>query len=314
MTAKNFLLALLCFFTVPLTAQLKLITCSSEQNSDRSISIYADSRAEGEYTLKIIFTALSGYTTNVNSDMALITAYRGRREIVRLSPSKAATTFALNYRYQYFAGNSLRKKPDSTFAYLLPANEGAGLRISKVSSIAESIGQKPADELFSTGFVYQKTDTICAARAGTIYELFDGMKEGEKSTEFYKKDRNHIRVQQKDGTLASYAVLAPIQLLVSPGENVLPGQPLAVFNKESEKYTVLFSVYYLDEKRLLADRTGDAILTSTASPYLHLPAVFFQPETGKADVLLLNKRYTAIHPKELVALELSKKEKKKLGL
>ncbi|MES2004655.1 MAG: hypothetical protein V4450_09040 [Bacteroidota bacterium] len=313
-TAKSFLLALLCLCVIRLTAQEGLITCSSEQNTDRSISIYADSKAEGEYTVKLIFTNLMGYTTTVNTDIALITVYRGRREIARLTPSKTASSFALNYRYSYFPGSSLRKRPDSTFRYLLPANIGANLRISMVSSIAETIGQKPADALLATGFMYQKTDTICAARAGMVYEAIDAVKEGEKGSEFYKSERNRIRIQQKDGTLATYSILAPIQLLVAPGETVVPGQPLAVFNKESEKYTVLFSVYYLDEKRLLADRTGDVPPAGAPIPYLYLPVFFYQPETDKGGLLLLNRRYTATHPKEIIGLELSKKDKKKLGL
>ena len=118
-------------------------------------------------------------------------------------------------------------------------------------------------------------DTICAARAGTVYDCSDEAKDGEKGNQYYSKNnRNKIGIQHKDGSMAHYSILAPIQLLVEAGDNVIPGQPLAVFNKESEKYTVLFSVNYLDEKRITVDVNNNDPQMPVASPYLYLPAFF----------------------------------------
>jgi hypothetical protein len=318
MRIQNILAVLFSLFLVPAFSQPMLITCSNERNQDNSISIYADSHAQGEYTVKLIFSALVGYTTSstVNSsNISVATVYRGRREIMRLTPVKSANSYALQYRFQYFPGTAQRKKPDTSFTYLLPGNEGIPLRILKVSSIVETIGQKVTDDFSATGFIYRLGDTICAARAGTVYDCSDEAREGEKGAQFYSKTgRNKIYIQHKDGTLAHYSVLAPIQLLVAAGDNVVPGQPLAVFHKESEKYHVLFSVMYLDEKKAMTDNTTTDALTPAPSPYLHVHTLFYIDENNKSVMPELNRQYTSAHPKELIGTELSKKDKKKLGL
>lgn len=247
----NALFLFLCFNISASLAQDVSITCTSERNADNSISVYADSRCYGEYTLKLTFTSLLGYSTtaNLHSGVALATVTSGRKEIMKLTPDKSAQTYSLQYRYQYFPGKSMYRVPDSSFVYLMPSNAGNHLKISKVSSLSERFGTKQTDNFYGTGFIYQPDDTICAARAGTIYYCDNKVKEGEDATTYFRSGRNRIGIQHKDGTLGDYTMLAPIQLLVSAGEDVYPGQPLAVFNKKSEKYIVLFSTYYLDEKK-----------------------------------------------------------------
>jgi hypothetical protein len=46
--------------------------------------------------------------------------------------------------------------------------------------------------------------------------------------------------------------------------------------------------------------------------YINLPMHFFTGENGIA--VQANRAYTVTHPREIIAAELSKKEKKKLGL
>jgi hypothetical protein len=303
--------------------QQRLITCSSERNSDNSLSIYADAQISGEYTLKFTFTAFQGYTASLMStyhsgasEIGLVTVFRGRREVARLTPVKNASMYALNYMYTYYPGTTVRKAPDSTFVYLIPGTDGSRLRVSGVTYIGERFGQKSQENFSAIGFIYKMGDTICASRAGTVYDCSDAIKEGEKGSEWYKRDRNRIHIQQKDGTLANYSILSPIQLLVAPGDYVVPGQPLAVFNKTSEKYHVLFSVYYLDEKKTLVDNTNSN-WEKLPSAYTYLSTAFYidpADRAGSPAGLQIHKEYITAHPKEIVATELSKKDKKKLGL
>lgn len=309
------LLLVLCILPCLFThAQERLITCTTEQNSDRSISIYADSRAEGEYTVKLSFNNLSGYRSNTDAGGALITVYKGRREIVRLTPDKNASSFSYNYRYSYFSGAAQRKRPDTSTSYLLPASEGVQLRISGVSLLAKDLGQKVTDEFYSTGFQYHSGDTICAARAGTVSLVNDAVKEGETASQVYRRERNSIEIQQRDGTIARYQFRAPIQTLVSAGETVLPGQAIAVFNKPGENYSLLFSVSYLDEKRALAEPNSNDLNAPANHPYISMPIYFYASDTEKFSRLPVGMLYVSKHPKELVAAEFTKKEKKKLGL
>jgi hypothetical protein len=292
-------------------SQQRLIVCNSEQNPDKSISIYAESQAFGEYTVKLVFTSLSGYTSTVNTDVALITVPRGRTQIAKLTPDRSAAMYSMNFTSQYFPGVALRKAPDSLFAHLLPGTEGKEMMVSKVRSLSEAIGKQSPEDYYATGFQYQLGDTICATRAGVIYETSDEVNEGEKKNQFFKSQRNRIGLQHKDGTIGQYSILSPIKLLVNPGDNVIPGQPLAVFNKPGEKYTMLFSVIYLNEKKAYANSNFGASQATT--PFNTVAVNFYDSENKKGILLASNNRYLIVHPKEIIGLELSKKDKKKLG-
>jgi hypothetical protein len=296
---------------------IRVINCSVEKNaSDNSYSIYAESTAFAPYTVKLIFSTLKGYwATPILNDMALATVNKGRQQILRLVPEKGSPIYSFNYHFQYFPGKASRRPPfDSSFLYLIPATPGNTIRVSLVNNMRDRLGQKDETGFSGTGFHYHFGDTICAARAGTVYECYDEVKEGEKNNEVYKADRNRIGIEHKDGSIAQYSIRAPITLLVEPGDEVVPGQPLAIFSKESDKMEVMFSVYYLDEKKIMADNNT---MPTTQIPNFHvyLPTSFYTGEGGVTNPsLMLNKTFIVSHAKKIIGEELSKKEKKKLGL
>ena len=61
----------------------------------------------------------------------------------------------MNFTSQYFPGVALRKKPDTTFAYLLPGADTKEVRIIQVGSLWETLGKKSPEEAYSYGFQYQ---------------------------------------------------------------------------------------------------------------------------------------------------------------
>ncbi|HMH23306.1 MAG TPA: hypothetical protein VK563_16085 [Puia sp.] len=304
--------ALFLFFHQRVLSQEGLITCSSERSADNSFIIYSDSRAFVDYTVKLNFNTLTGYTTSLPTGFFFRTVTRGRTEVMKLTPrvnSNGSRMF--NYTYRYFPGRAFSRPPDTNFVYLMPSTSGNALRIAKVSSLEERLGQKRTDEFHATGFTYKQGDTICASRAGIVYIATDDDKEGEKKQQAYTDKRNRIAIEHRDGTLGHYSILAPVQLLIAPGDWVIPGQPLAIFNKESDKYQVFMSVTWLDQRRL-TDEKVDA----SAKPlpfFLEVPVLFYTGENDK-EPLQIHKTYTVGHPKEVIGAELTKKEKKKLGL
>ncbi|MES2328535.1 MAG: peptidoglycan DD-metalloendopeptidase family protein [Bacteroidota bacterium] len=312
MRYQNILRILLLLSAVPCFGQNKLITCRSEKNSDNTISIYADCEVTGEYTAKLTFTELEGFNSTVNiiSNVALVTVRRGHTEILKLTPMQSAIRRAIHYKYAIYPGRVLHRSPDTSFTYLLPASSGVSLRILKVNTLQEFTGKKPPDDFGAVDFIYKKGDTICAARAGTIYDFDDEITVGEKKNNLYTKERNRIFIQHKDGTLAHYTMLAPIEIFVSAGDEVIPGQPLAVFSKESDKYHLLFSVAYLDERKAAVNYINDN--TPRPTFYHYVPVTFVTNETT-TDHLEPGKKYTAEQPKEVIGAEMSKKDKKKLG-
>ena len=309
-------LLILCFsFMITATAQESLVTITSERNTDNSVSIYADSRINGDYTLKITFPTLTGYKgNNVYNDIAVVTITRGKREVVKLVPDKLSPSYSFFYQHTYFPGIAQRRAPaDSNFQYLLPGTKDNVIRISRVSNIGDMLKLKNPNEYAGIGFVYAAGDTICAARAGTVYSCADDVVKDEKGALVYTSKRNHINIQQKDGTLANYAVRAPIKLLIAAGDNVIPGQPIAVFTSQSEHYEVLFSVSYLDEKAVMVNTQNAGAITPVY--YHYVSPVFCVGEDGHTSNLsVVNQTFKVGYPKELIGVELSKKDKKKLGL
>ncbi len=297
-------------------SQTSLVTCTTERNSDNSITLYADSRIFGDYTLKLTFPTLIGYKASgisVLNDQAVTTITKGKREVAKLTPDKMAASFSFSYRYLYIPGMALKRPPaDTSFPYLLPGSAGNTLRVLKVVNISETIGVKPQSDYFATGFDYHLGDTICAARAGIVYVCNDDVKDGEKGSEVFKSERNRIGIQQKDGTLAHYAMRAPIQLLITPGDEVIAGQPIAIFTKASEHYTVMFSVSYLDEKLLLNDRNNDPSIGKGYTKYLQ-PVFCNSYDGGPSPALMTNTNFIVTHPKQVISAEMSKREKKKYG-
>jgi hypothetical protein len=121
----------------------------------------------------------------------------------------------------------------------------------------------------------------------------------------FTDSRNKIYIQHKDGTLGYYSILSPIKSLVQNGDFVIPGQPIAIFNKLSNKYSMLFSVYYLDEEKIRVDMPKDV--------YNALPIFYYLNENALSTKLVENQKYDSKITPAIIAEELNKREKKKYG-
>lgn len=292
-------------------AQPRTVTLTAINNPNRTISLYADNISTIDYTIKLALN-LKGYTADLNNN-SMVRVSPGRTKIATLSPALGSVNdFSATFRFGYasYPGLSFRKKPDADILYLIPATQGNNLRISAATDMAET-PDKESRKIPSTVFVYKPGDTICAARAGRIYEASDAVKDGENTSMAHHHNHNRMAMEHKDGTISSYAMVAPIRLLAAIGDDVIPGQPLAVFEKGSNTYTLQFTVFYIDEKKALVhDHTAE---TKTVSPFEYINPVFY---TGAKDAgsLLIDQVYTVVYDKEIIAKELNKKEKKKLGI
>jgi len=309
MSPKTILFTLFSFTCIYSSAQ-RLISFKTETNPDRTVSIYANSQAYGEYTARISFISLNGFTTRsmTTQDIAIVRVNRGNAEIMKFTRENSFTGPSLQYKTQYFPGRSFRKMPDTTFEYLIPSNAGNQLRVTGVSSTISQLSQKINSEYRGTAFACKLSDTICAARAGMVFMCSDTAMEAEKKETAFRSGRNRVEIQHRDGTLGIYGISAPIKLLVSPGDDVIPGQPLAVFNTESEKYRLYFSLCYLDEEKLIND-----IGFNNNLYYVYMPACFYGSENERSGNLQVGKEYTVQHPAVIVSSEMTKREKKKFG-
>jgi hypothetical protein len=284
-------------------AQSNLITLSNETNPiDGVITINAQSVATGTYTLKIKINA-NGFTNNYTSPFSK-TITQGTSQICKLTPDKSASMRGLGYNYTYFAGSAFRKPPTNFPHYILPISNGKTTKASSTIDLSAVLNDKINNLKTGQGFYFEKGDTICAARAGQIFNINDQVKQGEGRETLYASERNQIQIQHGDGTIAYYTMLAPIKCLVENGNRVIPGQPIAVFNSTSTRYTLLLSINYLDESKLNTDYPKDV--------YTPLPLYFYLNENSQSTQLIDGQKYEATRSLNIITEELSKREKKRL--
>ena len=236
-----------------------ILYCQSRPISLRTVtinnlesSIEAMNTSYANYTLHVNFTSLQGYTSSLQDNAFVNVSPHGKSQVSRIIRDKTAGMYSFQYRYTYYTGVALYRIPDTNFVYLLPSTPGNIVRVNKVGSLNVRLGIKEENTFYGNVFTFHYGDTVCAARGGIIIELLDQMQEGEMHNQVYNANRNRIKIEQKDGTIAVYSFLSPIQSLIQLGDKVNAGQPLALLNKESEKYVVMLSTEYLDEKKLAA--------------------------------------------------------------
>jgi hypothetical protein len=305
---KKYTLSVLtiCFITITSFAQNGLITLENEYYPDGSIAINASSKANCKYTIKLNFTSLSGYSNNRGGNPYITTVNAGTSQVTKLSLDKNAGFKSLNYTYSFYPGVSFRKAPNNYTHYMLPIAAGKTTQVTAVSQLSTVLGQQSDSYSFAQGFKYELGDTIFASRAGIVYNINNQLKQGEGGNTVYTSDRNHIYIQHKDGTLAYYTILAPINCLVQNGDFVTPGQPIAVFNVASQRYTMLFSVYYLDEEKIRTDNIREMMAA--------LPVYYYLNENAPSTNLAENQKYESVKSIEIIGEELSNREKKKIGI
>ena len=295
----------LCFGLTSAHAQNNLITLENESNSnDGSITITALHLGAGAYTLKLMYNAPGFTSTYLNPYITVVNP--GRNTVCKFTPDKSAGYRSFGYRYSYYPGVAFRNTPNNYMHYVLPTMPGKTTNIVSVANLSSFLKKDNAGANHTQGFRYALGDTICAARTGVVYEMNNNLTEGESSNTLYKSDRNSISISHKDGTIAQYSILAPIQSLVKNGEFVIAGQPIAFFNTIAEKYTLLLSVQYLDESKIRKEESKEV--------YNSLPVYYYLNENAPSTNLVEGQKYECVKSIEINYEELSKREKKKLGL
>lgn len=268
-----------------------------------SIRLMAEKTKPGSITCIVTFNQLMGYSCSEGGDNFTVTISNSNsQQIATLTPIENAPSYSLSYSYRSYKGKNISKL-DSLYPYLLPRTPGKSIRTSGTFFLGDLMG-KSNSEFYAMGFQYSLGDTICATRGGIMYEAFDKAEPRNKGEVYNSKTRNNIYVEHNDGTISRYSILSSIKLLVQVGDKVIPGQPLAVFDKQEHDYTMLFDVFYLNLKARSA--TGTNYFTAR-------PRFVF--DSNKIDLAFPFTVYPdVIHPIEIVTKELSNKEIKKLGL
>lgn len=287
-------LSLFLFIIIPVLsiAQTYPVTITHERSAKGDVTFYANNVTHAPYTVALTFTRLSGTLTYPEGETQQWVARPGKSRLVTLKPASENTGIGFAYRSNLTKGD-FRAKTDTDFVYIFPLTEGKKVRINQMNSLDKTLGKEERTRL--TGIAFQATegDTIVAARRGVVTEVQDhsASKTGHKR---YSASENYVEIYHKDGTFARYKLFLDDGIFVSPGDYVIPGQPIGIIggsNYEQGSH-LRFSIFCPDKKDF------------TFVPYFYLsPAKVGKPVVGEL--------YVSEHPIEFIVKEMSKKERKK---
>lgn len=268
----------------------KEVVVNYERSPKGNVTFYAETDSYIPYTISLTFSQLTNttYHERVVHDAPI---KRGKTRLLTLHPTTENSPIGFSYRYTYRKGNN-RLETDTNYVYLFPITECKVARATYMISLDKALEREDRKCVTGLGFFTTAGDTIFASRGGLVTEVVDNSASTSENTTFHATE-NYVEVFHKDGTFLRYKLFRNNCIFVSPGDNVIPGQPLGIIGGENYKQGshLRFSIYCPD-----------------LESHSYIPVFFLSPEeTGKPEA---DKIYKSWHPVEIITREMSKKKKK----
>ncbi|MDR0414435.1 MAG: M23 family metallopeptidase [Prevotellaceae bacterium] len=254
--------------------------------TQKRLTIYSNNKDFCDYHLVVSFIYAEGFE-GMSSEMSRTVGY-GKRQVATYRVRADATRYSYNYRYVMYRGNS-EEKPQVDFIYSLPVVANSATTAAVVENPE---GYQLAFDLPS--------DTVYASRGGVVCD--DNLKDNTVKGHKYFNDnrrRSQVTVYHADGSFGEYVVDGTS--LVYPGQSVKMGSPIASV-KNTGKYLLLFSVYFLDKNKLKNKDTGNK--------HTHFRPFFQTINEGKSR-LTNGVSYLCEYTDEMLMQDMSRRERKK---
>jgi hypothetical protein len=292
-------LVLICLvFAFLRTEGQNQIEVQYQRTTDNKIVFYGTNRTYAPYTVWLNFSTL----VNLSSDnpRGYTVLYPGTNRLCSLAPTSTSQT-NFGYSYVYRLG-CYPTKPDTTITYLFPLKHGKKTTVQELSHLAKISGGGVPKDWYALSFKTEYGDTICAARKGVVIEVIDNLREDDRGTVMYAKERNYVLVKHEDCTIARYELLKEEGSLVKEGQNLMAGDFLGIIGGKgySSGSHLRFSVHYL---YLQGSNPKDE------NTIAYVP-VKFNVDDSKVR-LSTSKTYTSLHKEETIQQEMNKREIKK---
>lgn len=225
------------------------------ENIDGKYQLYVDNDEFCPITIRISYD-LNNMQIKDSSAFFVIPAHTKKFWINTIS-KKEMGKFSFKYYTRAQFGDQSTVNYDKEFEYYLPYEKGARHRIFQgYDGKFSHKNQKALDFNFKSG------TTICAARGGVIVDIIDEYSDGCGKPECAKFN-NRIVVYHNDGTFGRYLHIQHKGALVSVGDTVKIGQPIAKSGNTgySTRAHLHFSVcYYNGYKKVTIEtkfKTGE---------------------------------------------------------
>lgn len=197
-----------------------------------------------------------------------------------------------NYEIAAFKSNPVADV-DLRFPYLLPFSPGTKVKVFDVRNIDGFWGNETFKSWAATGFFCRPGEPVFASRRGIVVEIVGDIRKGDPQT-WYHTFTNAITVLQPDGTLICYKNVVDKSAKLKVNQIIYPGQQIGEIALGANEMLLLIFHQSLHTKDLrfiipefMVDEKKQAIVNSALE-------------------------YMVVHPVEVRALEMSKKEKRKI--
>jgi murein DD-endopeptidase MepM/ murein hydrolase activator NlpD len=292
----------LLFFSLTLlfntfTFSVAQIKVESERDNDGNVLIFATNTESIPYSVILNFSTLQNLATTGGGNVTAI-APPGRSQLTRLKPTIAGQSTSYNYSYSFGKGNVYGKsKADPV--YLIPVAAGTKVTAIQMVHLENKLGtNRSNDEHVGVSFRFEEPTSIVAPRKGIIAEVKMSNIEQKENLDFASSE-NYIEIYHEDGSITKLMVLKQGSEKVKVGDVVFPGDVLA--ESAGENYRSGLHV------RLVTIRTEkDGV---DKFKYSVIPTKFATP-LGNIEISK-TLEIEVVHPKEIIELEMSKKELKK---
>ena len=285
------LAALFVFLFTAILADAQLVEVQANYNSIGDVDFIAYNNYKAPLFLNIDFADLEN--TTFNEPLPYVKLLEpGFNSLFTLQRDLDADVPRFNYQIKYFRSNPMAKV-NLDFPYLIPLAPGTAVQPYNVENIKGFSGDEEPRGWLATGFNVSQEQEIYAARNGIVVEAIGANRRTDSQT-WYNTWTNVITLLQPDGTLMCYRNVIDPQKKLKLGDKIFAGQQLGIVPKGMSKLVLLIYQESINSKDLL----------------------FVVPQfvigKDKVDMIISSKKYNVVHPLDIRALEMSKKEIRKV--
>lgn len=285
---KLFLLVVLIFFWVENNAQF--VEVQYDYNNVGDCIFGAANNSKTPLYLNLIFTSLENtrFTENMPYVKKLEPGYNSLFTLLR-EPDLSPPFFI--FEIKTFRSNPI-PEINLDFPYLIPFAPGTIVKPVNVENINGFWGNDEPKSWKATGFEASPGDHVYAARQGLIVEIA-GENRGRDPKTWYNTWTNAITLLQSDGTLITYKNVTDRNKNLKVNQIIQAGEILGEVAQNSSE--IVLMVYH-------------NLLNSSDLQFI-IPVFVTAP--GKTEILNPALNIEIVHPNEVRALEMTKKEQRK---
>lgn len=303
MKLRFLFVALFVLFSLGAYSQ-RSIEVRYEVDCNGSIKFVCDNYKRCDQILKVKFPVLE----NLKANRALpfiSTVPPGKSTLFTLT--KINLRNGIEFRYDFVhADGKYKPKIKADFPYLIPVENGKKVKTKEVNGHNRMVSIRNKAKFYSYGFEMNAGDTIYAARAGAVCDIF-GKSRVNKSPVMTKKDVA-VRVYHKDGTFGKYFRVDGNNLFVELGQQINAGDPIGLVYHDYRFNGKPFVVFTLS--RTDYDRIDDFIVGSKIITPISLPVMFVNNQT-ELNILKPETEYISSHTPEVITKEMGRRKRKK---